>query len=284
MKQIINTLLLSFLSVLTYSQVGFQVSPGKLFFHQSAGENGTQSVMVKNGGGSPVLVRCSFGDWHRDSLGNKIYVNPGTLPNSNSKYLKVIPEEFTIQPGEVRNVEVSMLLPQNKDTNVTNSMLFITQMDEKSLNEGKQKSQQAFMKFRMQMAIHVYNEPPQIQYKNIDIQKVWYQYSVDTLRGLNPQTNKPETTIRPKKEMRAWIENTGDLIAEGTVRFELTDKKTLKEFKLEAVPFNSLPGDRLIIAARMMADMPKGTYTVVTLVDIGLDQPLKVAESEINFE
>lgn len=231
-----------------------------------------------------MLVRCSFGDWRRDSLGNKIYAKPGELPNSNSKYLKVIPEEFTIQPGEIRNIEVSMLLPANKDTNVTNSMLFITQMDEKSLNESREKNKQAFMKFRMQMAIHVYNEPPQIQFKNIEIQKVRFTSFMDTAVGLNKQTNKPDTSVTLRKEMRCWIENTGDLIAEGTVRFELTDKKTLKEFKLEAVPFNSLPADRLIIAAKLFPDMPKGTYTVVTLVDIGLDQPLKVAESEVTIE
>lgn len=284
MKHTVNSLLLLFLSAFTYAQVGFQVSPGKLFFHQAAGENGTQTVMIKNGGGNPVLVRCSFGDWRRDSLGNKIYAKPGELPNSNSKYLKVIPEEFTIQPGEIRNIEVSMLLPANKDTNVTNSMLFITQMDEKSLNEGKEKNKQAFMKFRMQMAIHVYNEPPQIQFKNIEIQKVRFTSFMDTAVGLNKQTNKPDTSVTLRKEMRCWIENTGDLIAEGTVRFELTDKKTLKEFKLEAVPFNSLPADRLIIAAKLFPDMPKGTYTVVTLVDIGLDQPLKVAESEVTIE
>lgn len=284
MKRLPLTLLFTFALYLAFAQGGLQVAPGKVFFHQGQGQLSSKTVSITNTSSLTMTVNCSFADWVRDSAGNKIYADPGTFKHSNSKYLKVFPATATIKPGESASFEVSLLLPVNGDTAVTNSMLFITQVDEKKLEDGTAKKKEAFMKFLIQMGIHIYNEPPQIQYKNIDIVQV--RQENDTLRDYkyNTEKKKYDTVQQLSRNLAAVIHNNGDLICEGQVRFELTDKATQKEIKLEPVGFNSLPGDRLIMRTAIGSNVPKGKYFVVTLLDFGMDQPLKVAESEIEVQ
>ncbi len=283
MKRLPLTLLFTLLISAAFSQGGLQVAPGKVFFHQGQGQLSSKSVSVTNTSTQTITVNCSFADWVRDSAGNKIYADPGTYKHSNSKYLKVFPATATIKPGESASFEVSLLLPENGDTAVTNSMLFITQVDEKKLEDPNVKKKEAFMKFLIQMGIHIYNEPPQIQYKNIDIVQV--RQENDTLQDYKYNTvkKKYDTLHQVVRNIEAVIHNNGDLICEGQVRFELTDKATQKEIKLEPVGFNSLPGDRLVMRMVLGDKVPKGKYFVVTLLDFGMDQPLKVAESEIDI-
>lgn len=279
--------LTSFFLILAFfanAQIGFQVSPGKVFFRQTAGQQQSQAITVSNTSGSPMALKCSFIDWVRDSMGNKVYAEPGTYRHSNSRYAKIFPDMFTLQPGETRNIEVSLLLPDGADTAVTNSMLFITQVEEKTLGDEKSKNKEAFMKFRIQIGVHVYNEPPQMQFKNIEIEKVDVTEKWEESVNFNKNTQKKDTVRNFVRSLSALIHNNGDLVAEGSVRFELTHKSSQKEFKLEPITFNSLPGDKIIMPASLTASLPKGRYSVVTLVDYGMDQPLKVAESEIELK
>jgi len=270
-----------FLSV--SAQVGFQVSPGKVFFQQAAGQPATQSVTITNSTPNPLVLQCTFSDWIRDSMGDKIYAAPGFYPTSNSKFLKVVPESFSLAPGESKAVEVSMLIPPGSDKAVSNSMLFVTQINEKDLAQ-KDKNKQAMMLFRIQIGIHIYNEPPQLQNKNIEIEDVVIFNSQVKTPKPGTATEKRDSIIINQQLMKAYIQNKGDLIAEGTLRFELTHQKTLKEFKPEPVPFNSLPGDKLVLSRVLPTDLPKGKYSVVTIADFGTDQPLKVAETEIEIK
>ena len=279
-KLTILTIFFLFLTTQLLAQAGFQVSPGKLFFRQQAGQQSSQNVIVMNSSTQRVVVRCHFSDWRRDSIGDKKYAPSGSMLQGNSSYLKVIPEILTLEPGEKKSVEVIMNLPEGKDTSVTNSMLFITQVDEKKAADKSEKKE-AFMKFLLEMGVHVYNEPPHLQFKNVDIESVKFISKYDTTIEFNKKIQRLDTTIRLRQEIIGWIKNTGDLIAEGTVRYELTEKATGKEVKLEAVPFNSLPNDRLIAIRPIPKDTPTGKYTLIMLVDIGMDLPLKVGEAEI---
>lgn len=283
MKTILALIVTLSIYISVSAQVGFQVSPGKVFFQQAAGQPATQPVTITNSTPNPLVLQCSFSDWIRDSMGDKKYAAPGFYPTSNSNFLKVVPESFSLTPGESKVVEVSLLVPSGSDKAVTNSMLFITQINEKDLAQ-KDKNKQAMMLFRIQIGVHIYNEPPQLQNKNIEIEDVVLLKSSIKIAKPGSATVKRDSVTVLQQQMKAYIQNKGDLIAEGSVRFELTHQKTLKEFKPEPVPFNSLPGDKLVLARVLPADLPKGKYSVVTIADFGTDQPLKVAETEIEIQ
>lgn len=280
---IVSILFIGILSSTTlFAQGGFQVSPGKLFFKQQALQQSTQNVLVVNSSQQNMVIRCTFSDWKRDSMGDKKYFPIGTLPHSNAAHLKVVPEIFTLAPGQSKYLEVSMNLPADKDSSYTNAMLLLTQVDEKKA-EDKTKKKEAFMKFLLEMGVHIYNEPPQLRYKNVDIESVSYIASKDTVVAFNRRTQRKDTTLVPQRLIKGWIVNNGELIAEGNVRYELTQKTTGQEYKLEPVPFNSMPGDRLLVNRSVPKDILVGKYVLVMLLDIGMDQPLKVGESEIEI-
>lgn len=258
------------------AQVGFQVSPGKLFFRQSVGQVGSQTVRITNSSPNDLVLECNFADWKRDSMATKIYAAPGTYPGSISKYLKVTPENISLKPGESKLVEVNLSLPAEDDHMVSNAMLFITQVNEKEL-ANRSNNKQTSMVFRVQMGVHVYNETPQLQSRNIDIEDVQYIAS-------NPVDGGKKDSSSTQKKISALIANIGERITEGTVRFELTHKETLDEWKSKPLDFNSMPGDKFYVSNSLPGSLAKGRYALVTIVDFGSDQPLKVAESEIEIK
>jgi len=255
------------------AQVGFQISPGKIFFRQLANQPGVQTVKVTNPTSGDQVVECSFADWKRDSLAQKIYNKPGTQPNSCSKYLHANPENFVLKPGESRLIEVSMSLPDGEDRQVTNSMLLITQINEKNVDK-QGKSLQTGMVFQVQMGVHVYNEPPQLQNKNVDIVDVSY---------FDRPRSKDSVNVRDNI-VKALIANIGERITEGSIRFELTNKATLDEWKSKPQDFNSMPGDKFYLGELLPSTLTKGKYNMITILDFGSDQALKVAESEIEIK
>lgn len=254
------------------AQVGFQVSPGKIFFRQVTNQPGSQTIRVTNPTPSEMVLQCSFADWRRDSSGQKIYFEAGSQPGSNSRYLRVNPENFTLKAGESRLIEVTMTLPEGMDRQVTRSMLFITQTNEKDLAR-QSATQKAAMIFQVQMGVHIYNEPPQLQSKNIDIEDVTFTHvgpkGADSSVGSN--------------RLNAFISNIGERVTMGTVRFELTNKTTLEEWKSKPEDFNTLPGDKFFVSTVLPSTLAKGKYALITIADFGADQPLKVAESEIEI-
>ncbi|PIH00830.1 hypothetical protein CS542_03425 [Pedobacter sp. IW39] len=64
-------------------------------------------------------------DWNRDSLGTKVYYDSNTLPLSNASWLTLSSNNVAVQPGENKQVNVSMTIPANADK-LTTSMLFHT--------------------------------------------------------------------------------------------------------------------------------------------------------------
>jgi hypothetical protein len=64
------------------------------------------------------------------------------------------------------------------------------------------------------------------------------------------------------------------------MRVELTNLKTAEEVKLESIPVNSMPGERIWVNAPLPAKLPAGRYLVITIIDSGPDVPLQVAELE----
>lgn len=273
MRKLCTLIFLIWATLPATAQVGFQISPGKVFFRLLANQPGTQNIRITNPTASEQVVECTFSDWKRDSIAQKVYSKSGTLPNSCSKYLHANPENFVLKPGESRLIEVSMSLPDGEDRQVTNSMLMITQISEKNVDK-QGKNLHTGMVFQVQMGVHIYNEPPQLQVKNVDI--------VDVSSFDRPKAK--DSTGPRENVVKALIANIGERISEGSVRFELTNKTTLEEWKSKAQDFNTMPGDKFYVGEILPATLAKGRYNMITILDFGSDQPLKVAESEIEVK
>ena len=239
------------------------VNPGKLFFQQTGSAPETKSVTITNQSTAPISIKTSFSDWRRDSVGRKIYYAPGSIKNSCTKFIKANPQFLTINPGESRNIEVTLMIPDSLADVTTHSMLFITQFEEnRSVEKSKELKQ--LININLEIGVHIYNEPTTLQNRSVDFTNLQFFFDKDS-------TGSGYVLINFK--------NTGDLVVAGDVRVELTHESG-QEHKLKPDQFNTVPGDELMMKFRLPFLSP-GKYQVVAILDPGNDLPLKIAEKEI---
>lgn len=254
-----------------WAQGGFQVQPSKLFFHEQNGTLTPARLLVKNPSPVPMVVRASCADWTRDSTGNKQYFAPGAMPTSCCPYLLVQPETVELQPGEEKEVIVTLRPTGRAVGELRHGMLFLTQANEHELAASQKVT--ASVIFRMQIGVHLYQIPSTAKNRSLVI---------DTLAL--PPANKATPAGQPASpQVRVRVRNAGDLNAESTLRIELTNLQTAQETKLSPVDINTLPNDRIWVAAEVKERLPKGRYLVVAILDSGPDIPLQVAELETDL-
>lgn len=244
-----------------YGQTSFLVESSRLFFHEPVGGSAPATKLkVKNPGSTRLIIRASCADWQRDSLGDKQYFQPGTLETSCCPYLTVQPETIELGPGQEQELLVS-LTPATHPQKLQNGMLMLTQVNEEQW-QGQPKAKAQIM-FRMRIGVHLYYIP-----KNINKRAI----SVDTLLV--------DTDNKVLKPLRLKVHNTGDINLDSHVRFELTNLQTSEEFTVESMAVNSMPSEKIWLRTELPANLPKGRYLVVAIVDSGPETPLEVAELE----
>lgn len=257
-------------SVYASAQGGFLARPTKVYFNTTPAAVQKQFIEVRNTSDEPLLLNLSLQDWTRDSLGNKQYGRPGSQPTSCSRYMKLSDEALNLQPGESKNIELQLTAPPDSLKHALNAMLMVTQAAEK----GADKSQAVSAQFVMQMriGIHIYFQPPYLQERKVELQKLFFAQSGSASK---------EDLLAKENGLISEIENQGQTVEEGKIKLELVHDQTGETFTIAEKQFNSMPGDRLQIPFTLPTKLPKGSYAVTAMLDIGLDAPLKVMEAEI---
>jgi len=244
------------------------VSPARIFFKQSEPQRLSQRVTLFNSGDKSIIFQSSISDWKRDSLGNKVYFSAGTLSSSNASWVEVQPNIVEIPAHSKKEVTVILHVPKDKKPGLTHSMLFLTQLNaqpSRALANGKTN---IGVMVKLEFGIHVYYTPLLTELKNLEFINL-----------------KEKTVTEGNKKIRrieVKIKNTGNVVTDGFLRLEVTDKSSGKEMKLPERAISMLPGDEQTIYLDMPASL-KGTYLVVALLDSGEQTNLKVAKKDILF-
>ncbi|RYZ93455.1 MAG: hypothetical protein EOP47_29500 [Sphingobacteriaceae bacterium] len=248
------------------------ISPSRVFLTGEAAQELSQQIILSNPSDNPVIFTSSFKDWKRDSIGEKHYFAPNTMPLSNASWVEVTPNVVTIPAKSSVNITIGMHVPSvlpNKNA-VTNSMLFLTQINEQ---QAKLKTGGANPKIgvsvKLEFGIHVYFTPQGTVNKNLDFVAVDY---------------KGQQTINNKKTRRiaVKIKNTGNVVTDGFLRFDITNQVTGDEVKIDPKAISMMPGDEQIIYTDLPVTL-KGKYVLVALLDGGEETSLKVAKKELEF-
>jgi hypothetical protein len=262
---LILTLILCLMEVsLCQAQIGFQVSPAKLYFTQKGTNEQTLRLHLTNPMDTRLVLQATCADWRRDSTGEKVYYPVGSLPTSCCSLVKVIPSTIELAPGEQRDVLVTLLADQSvKSGAIRNGMLLLTQSNEQEVARLKGASQ--FI-IRAQIGVHVYVIPDEnlksdIAITNMDIVKSGSQYQV-----------------------KVQVRNSGGTLLESQLRLEYLNLATMQEVKAEAVPVNTMPKDDYRVIATVPSTLPAGKYLIVAVMDSGPSQTLKVAELEATLK
>ncbi|MCD2421418.1 hypothetical protein LQ567_01495 [Niabella pedocola] len=261
----------SLLVLLCFNRAGAQsvaVIPSRIFFNSTAGQVATERIKVSNTDSGMIVLNAILKDWYRDSLGNKIYSDPGSLPASNASWMRIDPKQLILQPGESKEVAVSVQVPKDAKP-VTNSMLFLTQVNERKPIKGIDRSgRKVDILIKVEIGIQLYNTLPEVSKKNLEF---------IALQDRGPVTDSTRC-------MAATIQNTGAVATDATLRFELTKKNSGASIKLPPRIISMLPGSSQVVFITIPAHLQQGAYQATVILDGGEGTDLKVAQKEISYD
>lgn len=248
------------------AQAGMSVSPGKLYYKLGPGASGIQKIVVTNPNNKELEIGVSMNDWDYDTLGNNRTYDAGTLKNSGSAWLQVMPGSyFTLQPNEKRELDIVFTVPGDANTSIPvhTAMLFLTQ-----LNPGDAKAKDgSSIKVSVRLGVKIYHSFSQVEERDMEVINF--------------------TAILPAKEDKSTggflelnLENTGKTWLEGKVKWELLNTQTGIKTKLDDQDIFSLPGDKRIIRQSLPLTIAKGKYTATAEINYGNKDELKRVEVE----
>ncbi|WP_018627725.1 hypothetical protein [Niabella aurantiaca] len=247
---------------------GVSVTPSRIFFSTPAGQSATRQIKISNTDKAVLILNARLKDWYRDSLGNKIYAEAGSLPASNARWMRVDPLQLVLQPGETKEVTVSIQVPE-QPVPVTNSMLFLSQVNERKPVTGLDASgKKVAVIIKVEVGVHLYNTLPGLGRKDLEFTTFGDNgFITDSIRQL-------VITIR----------NNGEVPTDATLRFELTNKSSGDNIRLPSRAISMLPGSVQVIPINVPARLSKGRYQAAAILDSGDGTDLKVAQKEITYE
>jgi hypothetical protein len=267
--KVISSIFLMLLLMTRISAQEISVSPSRLFFIGVAGQTYSQQVLLHNSGSEKAIFRSGLMDWKRDSLGNKVYAPAGTFQGSNASWVEVRPNIVEIEPGARKEVTVVLHVPKEEagNTKLRNSMLFLTQVNagKAKLPTGGKTSLGVLIK--LEFGLHVYYTPPTNQLKDMEFTALYLD------RG---------TAAGAQKRVAVKIKNTGNVVVDGHLKLELTNKGNGKDLKLPLQALSMLPGDEQVVYQEL-PDNLQGDYLLVALLDNGEETNLKVAKKDVTF-
>jgi hypothetical protein len=246
---------------LCQAQIGFNVSPAKLYFSPRGASEQTLRLHLANPMNTRLVLQATCADWRRDSLGDKVYFPAGTLPASCCSQIKVTPAVIELAPGEKRDILVTLVAaqPEKAAGAIRNGMLLLTQSNEHEVAQLKGTSQ--FI-IKAQIGVHLYVLPDANLQPDIAI------------------TSMNAGKSGEQRQVKINIHNSGRTLMESLLRVEYLNLETMEELKPDPIPVNTLPGDAFAVITAVPPSLPVGKYLIVAVLDSGPRHPLKVAELE----
>lgn len=241
------------------------VYPTELDFALNKSQSESQVITMTNGSNKKIQFRLYLGDWLRDTLGEHNYFKPDTLSRSCAKYVTLSKNFIEIEPGQTQTVAVKLQMPDN-DAAVSEmkwAMLFVETVEEKLPADAAKK--QATINNLLRIAIHIYQTPPTLTNK---------QVKVISLKRAYDNSNT----------YRLFCQNTGNVMLQCKSYLELSSLIDGKKTKLDPIEYPLFPEQKRYVVFRLPANLAKGKYSALAVIDLGEDIPLEAMESEVEMK
>lgn len=257
-------LILMVTAAVSLTAQGVSMSPTRLFFNGHPGETITETVSLMNESEKDYVLSIRYKDWERAEDGNKIYFSPGSLDHSNASWVSTLENTVHLPAKGRLEVVVTMKIPEGASgTEVTNSMLFFTQIHQQSDEVDTQGGIGVITLF--EFGLHIYYTPPANNLKSLDITDI---------RELTEDTGKKVAAVS--------ITNDGNVVNDATVEFELTNTDTGEEIKLDPRPISMMP-DKDQVARFTLPEKLSGSYLGVVIIKMAGTNDLRVGEKTFEF-
>lgn len=215
------------------------------------GETVALSLQVQNIDEVPTSATVYTGDWHRLPEGEHLYLNPGTLDNSASEWIRIAPSEFQLDPNERTTLRFTITVPESEPLEETRwSMLFIE-------SSGQPAPGGSNVRVVQRVGVKIYVTPRGELKSDGVVERV-------------------EAKLTPEGDgvaVSALFKNTGEAPLEpgGVVR--IVDATGQVVAQREFSPFPVLPGDSNFFRVTLpAAELKGGRYAVIAALDYGAAQ------------
>lgn len=251
------------ISVNTIAQ-NLGVYPTTLDFNLSAGQGEAQVINISNGSSQKVQFRTYLNDWIRDSVGGHAYFEPNTIDRSCASWVTLDKNFIELEPGESTQLTVQLRAPgDDAKPKMRWAMIFIETVQEQTKTDDN--NSQAAVRNLLRVGVHVYQTPPNVSEKGIEV--------VD----IRPIADVPNV-------YNLVCKNIGDVMLECKAYLEFTSMSDGEQTKLDNVEFPMFPGQKRLVTFELPKNMPEGQYNVLGVLDAGEDIPLEAVESTIDVK
>ena len=247
------------------------LSPSRVYFKASPGEVKKQVVHVTNNSDVKQSFSITFGDFSATGIDGKTQMmKAGDSEHSCSEYMNASPSFFELTPGKSQDVEVIMDLPNLPEANKVKwgtMMLKLTKEKTEANTASKDGVGMGILE-TFQFVVHIFQTPPSVTLK---------QAEIDNFKEISVQGDSVRTLALISK-------NTGDAILDCATYLEFSNLKTGYELRTKPAAFTMLPGGGRQMKFVVPKELPKGSYTVTAVVDIGSKDALQAAEMDIEIQ
>lgn len=265
-------LILAFSTIINigYSQSA-SVTPSRLYYKAAPGEYKSQTIRVTNNGAKAETFKVSFANF--SSEGNKGKTTIDSTINDNrgcSQWLSASPSFFEVNPGETKDVEILLQVPNTPEANNTRwavTSIKLARENKGDLEKGKDVvGMQIIQTF--QFVVHIFQTPPTVTLKEATVLKFYR----DTIAS--------DSAIRLNME----IKNSGETIIDCAPYLDVVNMNTGEKTRVKNRAFSVLPGGQREIYFYLPKELKKGEYNILGIVDYGSVTELTASELNITIK
>lgn len=230
------------------ADVSISVSPIRVEHFGKSGEKGTEMISVINGGSAPTRLKVSVEDWILTKEGTTSIEIPAGALYSCAPWIRVNPIDFRISPGQTREVRYTITIPEGTPEGGYRAAIVFETVPEVVPGE---KMGRVFVRGRIATILYAVVGKPV------------------------PQGHANSLKVEFKKDgvdFTLALQNTGKVHYRTKGSITASDSNGQKVFEVEIPDVPVLPQSEREINIRYDKPIPKGKYTALAAVDIGVPE------------
>jgi hypothetical protein len=213
--------------------VSLLVSPLRLEVNSHPGVI-TREVSVKNGDAyNEAIVNIYTGDWSLSKEGKILYHPTDSLTHSCSAWITINPAEFTLAPGEVKDIRVTFEIPSESKGGYWSVIFF----------DGKPPETEEWtplVRLAGRVAITTYLDIAGTSRKDAEISIMELEESGDLKMEIR---NNGNIWVRPK--VTYWIMRGEEEIYRDSLKSSVILPETVREYQLKFEEIKTIKGDKI---------------------------------------
>lgn len=251
----------------TGKTMGVSVSPSSLHLSIKPGTSATKEITINNATKSEKKFQLGFADYLMDETGGMMPITEDKQKYGLSKWITPSPSYIELKPFEKRKVKLLISIPDTAFFAAWTICTIDEVVERKPLDAKLNKDAYGFGVYNsIGFGIYIFQNPPNVKVNNVEIRN----FAVVETDGV--------------KKIHLTVENVGDGIGYSASYVEYANLKTGSSFRGEMKRFSVLPGNKRTLFFDIPANIEKGKYSLVGVVDFGSKEEIKAAEMEYVFE